>query len=138
MSIVLDNSVTMRWCFGDGSSGDLDYAAKLARALRTETAEVPAIWGLEVANVLARAESTGKLPASMMSTFLSTLRKMRIHPDPETATHALTDTLSLARKYKLSAYDAAYLELAMRKQLPLATLDVDLRKAAKRADVTIF
>jgi predicted nucleic acid-binding protein len=63
---------------------------------------------------------------------------MRIEADPSTADHALTDTLEIARKYRLSAYDAAYLELATRQELPLATLDQDLRKAAKRAGVAIF
>lgn len=61
MSLVLDNSVAMRWCFGDGKPEALDYAAKVARRLRSESALVPGIWGLDVANVLARAESRNEV-----------------------------------------------------------------------------
>lgn len=138
MSFVLDNSVTMRWCFGDGKPSEIEYATKAARTLRTDSALVPAIWALEVANVLARGESRGEIPEDRSTAFLQLLRSMRIEADPSTADHALTDTLEIARKYRLSAYDAAYLELATRQELPLATLDQDLRKAAKRAGVAIF
>lgn len=138
MSFVLDNSVTMRWCFGDGKPSEIEYAAKAARTLRTDSALVPALWALEVANVLARGESRGQIPEDRSTAFLQLLRSMRIEADPSTADHALTDTLEIARKYRLSAYDAAYLELATRQELPLATLDQDLRKAAKRAGVAIF
>lgn len=137
MTIVLDNSVTMRWCFGDGGAHDLDYAASIARRMREDSALVPSIWGLEVANVLARAELSSQLPAHISTAFLNTLRAMRIATDPDTSAHALTDTLVLARRHRLSAYDAAYLELALRCQLPLATLDADLRKACKRAGAEI-
>lgn len=138
MSFVLDNSVTMRWCFGDGKPSDLDYAAAVARRLRTNSAVVPAIWALEVANVLARAEAQGTLAAERLGSFLHLLHAMRIDTDPATARHALTDTLTLARLHQLSAYDASYLELASREGLPIATLDSALRKAAKRAGIKIF
>lgn len=138
MSLVLDNSVAMRWCFGDGKPEALDYAAKVARKLRTDSALVPAVWGLEVANVLARAESSGQLALDKSDEFLSLLKSMRIEADPTTAEHALTDTLSLARQHHLSAYNAAYLELALREQLPLATLDADLRAASKTAGGTLY
>lgn len=138
MSLVLDNSVAMRWCFGDGKPEALDYAAKVARKLRTDSARVPAIWGLEVANVLARAESRGELTVDTSDEFLVLLKSMRIEVDPSTANHALADTLDLARRHNLSAYDAAYLELALRETLPLASLDADLRAACSKAGGTLF
>lgn len=138
MTLVLDNSVTMRWCFGDGSSKDLDYAASVSRRLQTEAAWVPALWALEVVNVVARAESLGQLAADMSGTFLETLQRMRIVADEDSSRYAFSATLDPARRCRLSAYDAAYLELAIRKQLPLATLDAHLRKAARRVDVELF
>ena len=138
MSLVLDNSVTMRWFFGDGMPADRAYAAAVAHALRQDSALVPTIWSLEVANVLCRAEARGLVNQDRSDEFLRLLRAMRISSDPETARHALGDTLTLARAHALSAYDAAYLELALRQQLPLATLDVALRQACGRAGVTVF
>lgn len=138
MSIVLDNSVTMRWCFGDGSEDDLAYAARVARQMRTDTAFVPSIWGLEVANVMARGEARGDLPDDVSAAFLKALHDMRITVDSATADHALEDTLALACQHQLSAYDAAYLELALRIRAPLATLDARLRQATVRARGEIF
>lgn len=138
MTFVLDNSVVMRWCFGDGTRTDLDHAAAIAQRLIADTALVPAIWSLEVANVLARAESTGVLTADLSDAFLTTLLSMRITTDLDTARHALGATLRLARQYRLSSYDAAYLELALRERIPLATLDAGLRKAATRSRVKLI
>ena len=138
MSFVLDNSVVMRWCFGDGKPADLAYATKAMEALPGSTAMVPIIWALEVANVLARAEYAGSIDVAHGDAFLAMLRKLPIETDVEGAAFALSETLGLARRHRLSAYDAAYLELALRRQLPLATLDAALRKAAKRAGVSLF
>lgn len=128
----------MRWCFGDGKPSELAYASRVLDEIRTAAALVPAIWPLETANVLARAESRGLISEDRSTAFVALLRGMRIEFDQATASHALTDTLALARRHHLSAYDAAYLELAIRRQLPLATLDVDLRKAARRAGMKLF
>jgi len=133
LSFVLDNSVTMRWCFGDGKASDLAYASKVLDAMHDSYALVPSIWGLEVANVLARAESQKFITEARSEAFLARLRRLQIETDPETFTQSLTATLQIARRYRLSSYDAAYLELALREGLPLATLDADLRKAAKQA-----
>lgn len=123
----------MRWCFGDGKPADLAYASKVLDAMRDSYALVPAIWGLEVANVLARAESQKLITEARSEAFLALLRKLHIETDPETFSQSLTATLQIARRYRLSSYDAAYLELALREGLPLATLDADLRKAARHA-----
>ena len=128
----------MRWCFGDGKASELAYATRVLDELRTVTAVVPAVWTLETANVLVRAESRGLIGEDRSTAFIALLRGMRIEFDQATAGHALTDTLALARRHHLSSYDAAYLELAVRRQVPLATLDVDLRKAVKRAGIRLF
>ena len=138
MSFVLDTSVTMRWFFGDGKPSELAYAAKVLDALKTDDAIVPVTWGLEVANVIARAEAKELVTEARSGAFLEMLDGVNIEADAATFTHALSDTLQLARRYKLSAYDASYLELALRRGTALATLDEDLLKAAKKAGVRRF
>lgn len=138
MSLVLDNSVVMRWCFGVGSATDLAYSEKVMDALMTGPALVPALWNLEVANVLARAERQQVIGTSHSAAFVAMLRNLPITVDLEDVGLALSDTLNLARSHQLSAYDAAYLELALRKQIPLATLDSDLRKAIAAAGAIPF
>ena len=135
MSFVLDNSVTMRWFFGDGKPQELTYAGKVLDAMKDTKAIVPVIWGLEVANVIARAEAKGLVTEARSADFLEKLEGADIEIDMTTSVHALTDTLQLARRYMLSAYDASYLELALRLGIPLATLDADLQTAAKKAGV---
>lgn len=138
MSFVLDNSVTMRWFFGDGKPQELVYAGKVLDAMKHHHALVPATWGLEVANVIARAEAKGLVTQARSSAFLEMLEGVDIEVDAATFARALSDTLQLARQYKLSSYDASYLELALRSGLPLATLDEDLQKGAKKAGVKLF
>jgi predicted nucleic acid-binding protein len=135
VSFVLDNSVTMRWFFGDGKRAEVAFAARVLEALKTDSAIVPATWGLEVANVIARAEARGLVTEARSGEFLELLEGVSIEVDPATFTHARAGTLQLARRHKLSAYDASYLELALRRGLPLATLDRDLQKAARKAGV---
>ncbi|MEO8343460.1 MAG: type II toxin-antitoxin system VapC family toxin [Gallionella sp.] len=138
MNFVLDNSVTMRWFFGDGKPRELAYAGKVLDAMKKASAIVPATWGLEVANVIARAEAKGLVAEARSGAFLEMLAGVDIEVDTATFHHALSDTLQLARRYKLSAYDASYLELALRQGIPLATLDEDLQKAAKKTGVKKF
>ncbi len=138
MSFVLDNSVTMRWLFGDGKPQERAYAGRVLDAMQNVTARVPMTWGLEVANVIAKAEAKALVTEARSGAFLEMLEEIEIEVDAATFAHALSDTLQLARRYKLSAYDASYLELALRTGLPLATLDEDLQKAAKKAGVKKF
>ena len=135
MSFVLDNSVTMRWFFGDGKPPELVYAKKVLDAMKHASAIVPVTWGLEVANVLARAEAQGLVPEARSAAFLKMLEDIDVEVDTATFSHALPDTLQLARRYHLSSYDASYLELALRLSVPLATLDRDLQAASKKAGV---
>ena len=138
MNFVLDNSVTMRWFFGDGKPQEISYAGKVLDAMKVASAIVPATWGLEVANVIARAEAKALVTEARSGAFLEMLDGVSIEVDATTFAHALSATLQLARRYKLSAYDASYLELALRRGIPLATLDEDLQKAAKKAGVKRF
>jgi predicted nucleic acid-binding protein len=138
MSFVLDNSVTLRWFFGDGKPQELSYASKVLDAMKQDNALVPVTWGLEVANVIAKAEAKGLVTEARSGAFLEMLEGVDIDVDIATFAQALSDTLQLARRYKLSAYDASYLELALRLGMPLATLDEDLQKAARKAGVKKF
>ena len=140
MTFVLDASVTMSWLLADAKPVDARYAAAVLAAMRDPNthAAVPATWGLEVTNVLARAESKALLTEAQSEAFLEMLASLQIEADLDTFSHATSDTLHLARRYRLSSYDASYLELAMRAGLPLATLDTDLAKAARKAGVRRF
>jgi predicted nucleic acid-binding protein len=138
VTFVLDNSVAMRWFFGDGKPQELAYAGKVLDAMTVASALVPVTWGLEVSNVLARAEAKGLVTEARSEAFLELLQGIDIEVDAATFSHVLSDTLQLARRYRLSAYDASYLELALRQGLPLSTLDEDLQRAAKRAGVKRF
>jgi predicted nucleic acid-binding protein len=138
VSFVLDNSVTMHWFFGDGSVRDMDYATAVLNAMASSTVLVPGIWALKVANVLARSEAKALASEARSEAFVGMLRRMDIAADRETNSRALSDTLHVARHDQLSSYDAAYLELALRTALPIATLDEELLRAAERAGVVRF
>ena len=138
MSFVLDNSVAMCWLLNDGRASNVSYALKVLDALQTDVAVVPGLWALEAANVVAKVEAKGLVTEARTQAFVAALLRLNIATDNGTASHALGETLNLARRYKLFAYDAAYLELALREGLPLATLDADLAKAAKKAGVERF
>jgi predicted nucleic acid-binding protein len=134
---VLDASVTLSWLLRDASSRDGPYAFAVLNALRTPgaSAEVPVTWGLEIANVIARGEAKAQITEAQSEAFLEMLKAASIQADMATFAHALSETLQLARRYRLSSYDASYLELALRSALPLATLDEDLRRASDKAGV---
>ena len=136
MSFVLDASVALSWLLIDSKPTDRAYAAQVLESLKRPEiqAQVPVTWGLEVANVLARAEAMNRISEA----FLEMLSQAPIVNDTATFSHSLTDTLQLARRYRLSAYDASYLELALRAGLSLATLDEGLGKAARKAGVKRF
>ena len=134
---VLDNSVTMRWCFDAGAHV---YADRVLARLEADegTAFVPIMWRYEVSAVLARAEIKRFLPAHKAEAFLENLAALPIDVDTESASRILTDVHRLAIQYRLSSYDAAYLELALRRNLPLATLDEKLSEARKAAGVPVL
>ena len=138
MNFVLDASVALLWLVPETNPAGVDYAATTLRALKGSQAVVPSLLALEIANVVVKVESRGIVTEADAQRFIALLGRLNIVTDQATAAHALGDTLNLARRFKLSAYDAAYLELALRTGLPLATLDADLTKAASTAGVAIF
>jgi len=135
---VLDNSVAMRWLLASQKKTDQQYAENVLNNLIKSEALVPHLWHLEATNVLLSAERRKELDISEVERFISQLENLPIKVDPLTANQAFNRTLSLSRAYKLSSYDAAYLELAMREGLALATLNKNLKKAAIQADVKIY
>ena len=132
--LVLDCSVAVSWCFED--EGD-SYSTDILTALAISEAVVPCIWPLEVANVLLVAERRNRLKAAESSRFLSLLGALPIAVEAVAPARILDKIVSLGRQQNLSAYDAAYLELAMREGLPIATLDEHLREAAEALGVGI-
>lgn len=138
MNFVLDASVVLLWLVPETNPAGVGYASAALKALKESQAIVPSLLALEAANVVAKLESRGLVTEADSQRFIALLGRLNIVTDQATATHALSDTLNLARRYKLSAYDAAYLELALRTGLPLATLDANLAKAATTAGVPIF
>ena len=129
---VVDCSVTMSWCFEDEADA---YADAALEAMVEGNALVPSIWPLEVANVLLSAERRGRLREADTVRFLELLRGLPIEVDGETPRRAMGEILALGRERGLSAYDAAYLELAMRESLALASRDRALVEAALRCGV---
>jgi predicted nucleic acid-binding protein len=135
---VLDNSVVMRWLLESERTSDQKYAENVLKSMVNSGAMVPNLWQLEVVNVLVAAESRCDVSLGEMERFLSQLENLPINTDSLTARHAFSRTLALARAYTISSYDAAYLELAIRAGLPLASLDKKLIRAAKKTDVRIY
>jgi predicted nucleic acid-binding protein len=132
---VLDNSVTMPWCFEDEVT---PWTDTILERLEQTMAIVPMLWLLEVANVLRSAERKGRVTQEKSNHFFLTLLALPINVDSETVNHAWGETMRLARLHKLTPYDASYLELALRLNLPLATLDKELRQAALASDVLLL
>lgn len=130
---VLDCSVTMAWCFEDEANR---YSDAVLTALSTDQAIVPSLWSLEVANVLVVSERRGRLSREDAQRFLDLLAGLPITVSPFAPEPA--EALALAREHRLSAYDAAYLSLALRARLPIATRDRALRMAARATRVMPF
>lgn len=122
-------------CAFEGES--TPFTVAVLKSLETVHAVVPALWPFEVASVLSIAERRGRMDASAQAAFLERLRRLPIAIEHRPATWLAQRIIPLARTYKLSAYDAAYLELAIREGLPLATLDDDLRQAAGAAGAAL-
>jgi predicted nucleic acid-binding protein len=131
---VLDASVTLGWCFEDEAG---EYADSALEALSDDTAVAPAVWPLEVANGLVVAERRGRLVPAQTARFCALLPALPIEVEPGGLTTTLALLVPLARDHGLSVYDAAYLDLAARRGLPLATLDARLRAAALAAGVAV-
>ena len=132
---VLDGSLALAWYFADEAD---PYADEVARGLATREAVVPSLWRLEIANALIVGERRRRSTQAQAAAFLARLELLPIVIDDQTDARAWSETLRIARTHALSAYDAAYLELAMRRGLPLASLDHPLKAAATAVGVPLF
>lgn len=134
-AFVLDASVTMAWCFEDEAS---DAAWGLLDRLGEDTALVPGIWSVEVANVLLVAERRRRLTRPQSRAFVTRLLALPILVEEAPPQRVLGEVFTLGRETGLAAYDALYLDLAARHDLPLATLDRAMRSAARKSRIAIL
>jgi predicted nucleic acid-binding protein len=134
VSLVIDSSITLAWFFEDERTERADV---VMRQVAKAGAVVPALWRLEIANALQSALRRKRINAAFRDASIADLRSFPIAVDSETDRHAWGTSLTLAERCQLTLYDAAYLELAQRLRLPLASLDQDLRAASRAIGVTV-
>lgn len=132
--LVVDASIALTWCFEDEVTARTEA---IGARVDAEGAIVPDLWRLEVANALLLSERRGRLDRAAVEQRLELLAALPISIDSDTGIRAWTDTVLLARAERLTLYDAAYLELAIRRDIELATLDRDLAQAARRMGVPV-
>ena len=132
MSLVLDSSVVGCWCFPDEASPIANLAFN---ELGANEAIVPVLWWFEVRNVLVVNERRGRIDPTGSAAFLADLDRLPIHFDRQSDSETV---IALAREHRLTVYDAAYLELALRADTALATLDQQLARAARAAGVPLL
>lgn len=125
--LVLDSSATLAWIYGDETT---ETVRQIFHTVAENGAVVPSLWRLEVANSLTMAVRRRRIPLEFRRAALADLALLDITTDQQTDSQAWTETLTIADLFQLTVYDAAYLELARRRNLPLATLDQELRTAA--------
>lgn len=135
MTFVLDASATIGWFMPDEQSGNVE---KLLERVTVQGALVPSLWKLEVGNAMLLAVRRQRVTLSRCNEALRQLARLPIETDRETGVHAWQSTLSFAQRFALTLYDACYLELAHRHTLPLASLDLALRKAASELDIELL
>lgn len=133
---ILDCSVTMAWILRDEVMSE--KADAILSLFEKKQAKVPVIWALEVANVLCLAERQKKITAFESAEFKDFLSKLPIHIDHDSTSRVFEGVYTLAKTEQLTTYDAAYLEMAMRENSPLATFDKALKNAAKKNGVLVI
>lgn len=134
-NFVLDCSIAMVWCFEDEANAKADA---LLERVRFEGAVVPALWHWEVANVLALAVRKHRLSQRDAQARLTLLGRLPIATDAEGPARAWNEAFALAQSQALTIYDSAYLELALRLGIGLATLDKRLRQAGQSLKITVL
>lgn len=133
--IVVDASVALAWCFPDEAS---EYAEAVLVALEGRSILIPPVWPLEITNAVVVAERRKRISPPEIRRFVELLEGLTIHEDSLPVAGSVSNILPLAREYGLSAYDASYLEVAIRNGAALATLDAGLEKAGRKAGVEIL
>jgi len=134
-AIVVDASVALAWCFPDEAS---EYADAVLVALEGRRILVPAVWPLELTNAVIVAERRKRISPPEIRRFVELLEGLTIDEDSLPVAGSVSNILPLAREYGLSAYDTAYLDVAIRYGAPLATLDAGLAKASRRAGIELL
>jgi predicted nucleic acid-binding protein len=134
VTLVLDSSVTLAWIYGDETTEPIRH---IFQAVADDGAVVPSLWRLEVANSLTVAMRRGRIDANLRRAALADLALLDITTDEDIDAHAWGETMNMADRFQLTLYDAAYLELAQRRTLPIATLDTELGIAAKAIGVRV-
>ena len=135
MSVVIDSSITLAWVYGDETT---EAVREVFQRVSKTGAWVPGLWRLEVANVLEIGVSRKWHDADFRDATFADLSRLLIQVDTDTDREAWNATHKLAIRHQLATYDAAYLELALRRDLPLATLDTDLRRAARAEETRLL
>jgi len=135
MSLVLDSSITLSWVYADETT---EHGRRVFNELSESGGWVSGLWRLEVANVLEMGVRRKRHSAAFRDATLADLAQLPIQVDAETDRLAWGATLRLAERHHLTLYDATYLELALRRNLPIATLDEDLRRAARAEKVRLL
>ncbi len=135
MSMVLDSSATLAWVYGDEITEPIRHVFHL---VSEDGAWVTGLWKLEVANILEMGARRGRHDAAFRNSTLADLALLPISVDTETDRQAWGATLQVSERHRLTLYDAAYLELALRRGLPLASLDAELRRAARAEGVVVL
>jgi predicted nucleic acid-binding protein len=134
-ALVVDSSAAMAWFMPDEITPESET---LRRRVTDEGAAVPVLWRLEIGNTFLLAVRHRRISLDQRIGALEQLATLPISIDDETLTHAWGDTLAIAERFRLTLYEACYLELALRRGLPLASLDRDLRKAAVPLNIELL
>ena len=134
-AFVLDGSIALAWCFPDEKAA---YSQAVLDSLTSASAFAPSLWRLEVGNALLMGERRGRVTQADTAKWTTYLNALPVTIDDETDLRAWSETLTLARTQDLTVYDAAYLELALRRGVPLATLDAQLKAAAASVGVAEY
>lgn len=133
---VLDASVTMAWLLADEAD---PYAVQVKEAISQGAIPVvPSLWFIETTHTVLRAERRLRITAAKALEIIGFLKALPVEIDPDQSRVAFTEGWALAKTHQLSAYDAIYLDLAIRRSLPIATLDEPFRAAARRESVLPF
>jgi len=135
VSLILDSSVALAWLFSDEATPAI---LALFDQVIVRGAMVPSLWQIEIANSLTMAARKGRITLDERRELLIDLATLPILTDSETGARAWNASIKLADCHNLTLYDAVYLELALRRGLPLATLDMDLRTAANAEGVSLL
>ena len=138
MKLVLDASMALAWCIARNDPFEAALAQEALNFIRLNSAQVPALWYPEIVNTLLVFERAKRLSLQISATFLNDLDTLQIHQDLAPVAQTRPRLLSIARKHNLTAYDATYLEFALRIGSTLATFDQKLAAAARSSDLPVF